>query len=104
MRRAAHKATTQRDEQGSVAVLHQAGGGHPLLRPPGPVVLPYRRDMPARKQATPEDTVSARQTLLGGLARDVDIFELESELVPLHPRDNTFRGEVFLRLAADALD
>jgi hypothetical protein len=48
--------------------------------------------------------VSARQILLDGLARDVDIFELESELVPLHPRDNTFPGEVFLRLAADALD
>jgi hypothetical protein len=60
--------------------------------------------MPARKRPTPEDTVTARQTLLDGLARDVDIVELESELVPLHPRDNTFPGEVFLRLAADALD
>ena len=27
-----------------------------------------------------------------------------SELALLHPRDNTFPGEVFLRLAADALD
>jgi len=60
--------------------------------------------MPARKRPTPEDTASARQTLLDGLADDVDIFELVSELVPLHPRDNTFLGEVFLRLAADALD
>src|SRR5436190_17462546 len=59
--------------------------------------------MPARKRPTPEDTVTARQTLLDGLARDVDIFELVSELAPLHPRDNTFPGEVFLRLAADAL-
>src|SRR5690348_8334401 len=33
-----------------------------------------------------------------------DIFELVSELAPLHPRDNTFPGEVFLRVAADALD
>ena len=48
--------------------------------------------------------MTARQTLLDGLARDVDIFELVSELAPLHPRDNTFPGEVFLRLAADALD
>jgi len=48
--------------------------------------------------------VTARQTLLDGLARDIDIFELMSELLPLHPRDNTFPGEVFLRLAADALD
>jgi hypothetical protein len=60
--------------------------------------------MPARKRPTPEDTVTARQTLLDGLARDIGIFELMSELLPLHPRDNTFPGEVFLRLAADALD
>ena len=68
-----------------------------------PVVLPYRRDMPARKRPTPEDTVTARRVLLDGLARDADIFELMSELAPLHPRDNTFPGEVFLQVAADAL-
>jgi hypothetical protein len=60
--------------------------------------------MPARKRPTPEDTVTARRALLDGLARDADIFELVSELAPLHPRDNTFPGEVFLRAAADALD
>jgi len=60
--------------------------------------------MPARKRPVPEDAVTARQILLAGLARDVDIFELVSELAPLHPRDNTFPGEVFLRLAADALN
>jgi hypothetical protein len=59
--------------------------------------------MPARKRPTPKDTVTARQILLDGLARDVDIFELESALVPLHPQDNTFPGEVFLRLGGDAL-
>jgi len=48
--------------------------------------------------------VAARQTLLDGLARDADVFELVSELAPLHPRDNIFPGEVFLRLAGDALD
>ena len=48
--------------------------------------------------------MTARQILLDGLACDVDIFELESELVSLHPRDNTFPGEVFIRVAADALD
>ena len=68
------------------------------------LVLPYRRDMPARKRPTPEDTVTARGVLLDGLARDADIFELLSELAPLHPRDNTFPGEVFLHIAADALD
>jgi hypothetical protein len=60
--------------------------------------------MPARKRPTPEDTVTARRVLLDGLARDADIFELERELAPLHPRNNTFPGEVFLRLGADALD
>jgi len=57
-----------------------------------------------RKRPAPEDTATARQILLGGLARDVGIFDLLSELAPLHPRDSTFPGEVFLRLAADALD
>jgi hypothetical protein len=60
--------------------------------------------MPARKRPTPEDTVTARQTLLDGLARDADIFELVSELAPLHPPDDTFPGEVFLHIAGDALD
>jgi hypothetical protein len=60
--------------------------------------------MPARKRPTPEDTVTARRVLLDGLARDADIFGLVSELAPLHPRDNTFPGEVFLRVAADVLD
>ena len=60
--------------------------------------------MPARKGPAPEDTATARRVLLGGLARDADVLELVSELAPLHPRDDTFPGEVFLRLAADALD
>jgi hypothetical protein len=61
--------------------------------------------MPSRKRRpTPEDAITARQILLGGLARDEDIFEVITELQPLHPRDNTFPGEVFLRVAADVLD
>jgi len=60
--------------------------------------------MPARKPPTPEDDVTARRVLLDGLARDADVLELVSELALLHPRDNTFPGEVFLRAAADALD
>ena len=48
--------------------------------------------------------MTARRALLDGLARDDDIPELVSELAPLHPRDDTFPGEVFLDLAADALD
>src|SRR6266700_6245420 len=60
--------------------------------------------MPARKRPVPEDAVAARQILLAGLARDADISGLVSELAPLHPRDDTFPGEVFIRVAADALD
>ena len=48
--------------------------------------------------------MTARRVLLDGLARDADIFGLVSELAPLHPRDSTFPGEVFIRVAADALD
>ena len=69
-----------------------------------PPILSYGRDMTARKRPTPEDAAAARRLLLDGLARDADISELLSELAPLHPRDNTFPGEVLLRLAADALD
>ena len=66
--------------------------------------MAYGLGMPARNGPTPEDAVTARRILLDGLARDADIFELVSELAPLHPRNNTFPGEVFLHVAADALD
>ena len=101
---AAHKTTTQRDWQRHCAapvIGITASAGKAARRS---VVLPYRRDMAVRKRPAPEDTVTARRVLLDGLARDADIFELVSELAPLHPRDNTFPGEVFLHLAADALD
>ena len=48
--------------------------------------------------------MTARHALLDGLARDVGIFEVLSGLAPLHPRNDTFPGEVFLDLAADALE
>ena len=48
--------------------------------------------------------MTARRVLLDGLARDADIFQLVTDLARLHPRDNTFPGEVFLSVAADALD
>ena len=60
--------------------------------------------MPARKRPTPQDAALARRILLDGLARNSDISELAGELAPLHPRNDTFPGEVFLHLAADALD
>lgn len=60
--------------------------------------------MAARKQPTPEDAAAARRILLDGLARGAAIFGIMAELEPLHPRNDTFPGEIFLRLAADALD
>ena len=58
----------------------------------------------ARKRPTPEDAATARRILLDGLARDAQVFQLLGELEPLHPHNDTFPGEVFLHLAADALD
>ena len=60
--------------------------------------------MPTRKRPTPEDAVTARSVLLDGLSGDTDIFELANEFVLLHPQNNTFPGEVFLGVAADALE
>ena len=56
----------------------------------------YRRHMPGRKRPTDQDAAVARRALLDGLARDAGIFEVLSGLAPLHPRNNTFPGEVFL--------
>jgi hypothetical protein len=58
----------------------------------------------ARNRSAPEDAATARRILLDGLARDARVSELLGELEPLHPRNDTFPGEVFLHLAADALD
>ena len=66
--------------------------------------MAYGLDMPANKRPTPEDAVTASQILLDGLGRDADVFDLLGQLAPLHPQNNTFPGEVFLRLAVDALD
>lgn len=66
--------------------------------------MPYRQGMPARNLPTPQDAATARRILLDGLARDSEVSELVGELAPLHPRNNTFPGEVFLRVAGDVLD
>ena len=60
--------------------------------------------MPARNLPTPPDAATARRILLDGLARDSEVFELVGELAPLHPRNSTFPGEVFLHVAVDVLD
>jgi hypothetical protein len=53
---------------------------------------------------TDEDRVEALRRLLAGLVRGDDVNQLSSAIEDLHVRHNTFPGEVFLGLAADALD
>jgi hypothetical protein len=59
--------------------------------------------MPAARTPAPEDVVTARRILLAGLAEDAALPDLAGDLAPLHPGNDTFPGEVLLRLAADAL-
>ena len=53
---------------------------------------------------TDEDRIAALQIVLRGMASGVDVYDLVAELVPLHPRHDTFPGEVFFELGADALE
>jgi hypothetical protein len=41
---------------------------------------------------------------LAAVGAGEDIFVALDEIAPLHPKNNTFPGEVFMRMAADALD
>lgn len=61
--------------------------------------MAYGLDMPANKRPTPQDAATASQILLDRLAHGVDVFEILNQVVPLHRRNNTFPGEVFLGLA-----
>ena len=58
----------------------------------------------ARRLLTDEDRLEALRRLLSGLADGADVHELVVSIAPLHPKNNTFPGEVFMGLAADALD
>jgi hypothetical protein len=60
--------------------------------------------VPARKHPTAEDRLEAIRIALQGIAVGVDLPDLGRELEPLHPKHDTFPGEVFLDLAADALE
>jgi hypothetical protein len=59
--------------------------------------------MPARKRPGPAAAAAASRILLDGLAGDRALPDIVAELAALHPRNDTFPGEVFLRMAADAL-
>ncbi|MGH9031624.1 MAG: hypothetical protein ACRDZV_05790 [Acidimicrobiia bacterium] len=60
--------------------------------------------MTARWRPGPEHRKDATQRLFSGLSRGDDVFELAKAIADLHPRDNTFPGEVFISVAVDALD
>ena len=57
----------------------------------------------ARSRPTPEEAQAATERLLQAVETGTDIFEALDDIRPLHPRNNTFPGEVFLALAAVAL-
>src|SRR6266545_1850524 len=57
-----------------------------------------------RKAPTDSDRAEAVGRLFSGLARGVDLFELAATIEPMHPRHNTFPGELFVRVAVDALE
>jgi hypothetical protein len=67
------------------------------------MAVSYGLVMPAARSPAPEDAAAARRILLTGLAEGVELPDLLGQLQSLHPRHNTFPGEVFLHLAADAL-
>jgi hypothetical protein len=60
--------------------------------------------MTPAKRPTAEDRVQAIRIALSGIATGADLGDLRFELYALHPKNNTFPGEVFLELAADAIN
>ena len=60
--------------------------------------------MTPRNRPTAEDRVQTIRIALSGIREGTDLGDLRSELYALHPKNDTFPGEVFLELAADAID
>lgn len=60
--------------------------------------------MGTRWKPTDAHRREAAQRVLAGLAGGDDVFALRAAVADLHPSDNTFPGEVFLRLATQAMD
>jgi hypothetical protein len=52
---------------------------------------------------TKEDALGVVDLLLTALESGNDVLDALDAIGPLHPKDNTFPGEIFIRLAADAL-
>jgi hypothetical protein len=60
--------------------------------------------MVAKKPLTSEDRSRAIRIALQGIAAGVDFADLARQLEVLHSKNDSFPGEVFLELAADALE
>ena len=60
--------------------------------------------MMPRKISTAQERADAVRIPLAGLAVGADPSDLVRQLEPLHPKHDTFPGEVLLELAADALE
>ena len=58
----------------------------------------------ARRVPTDEDRLGALRRLLAGLVAGVNVFDLSVSVSDLHPMNDTFPGEVFMRLGAEALE
>jgi hypothetical protein len=63
----------------------------------------YGQRVGANRGPTPDDRIAAVRIELSGIAAG-DVDDLAFQLEPLHPRNNTFPGEVLLELAADAIE
>jgi hypothetical protein len=60
--------------------------------------------MAKQKGPTTEDRATAIRMALSGIAGGLELGEITARLAPLHPKNNTFPGEVLLELAADAIE
>jgi hypothetical protein len=56
-----------------------------------------------KRRPTSQDAIAAVRLLSEVVESGGDIFDALEQIRPLHPKNNTFPGEVFMRLAADAL-
>lgn len=72
--------------------------------PAPPTTLRTVDTMAPARRPTAADRADAIQIALGGIAAGADLDDVAQQLAPLHPKHNTFPGEVLLDLAADALE
>jgi hypothetical protein len=60
--------------------------------------------MAKSKEPTAEDRATAIRVALSGIAGGLELGEVAARLAPLHPKNDTFPGEVLVELAADAIE